>query len=226
MTAVAASNRAAIRVPQKDMRNRLSGLYAVTPDDDDTGRLSTRIKAALVGGAALIQYRNKSAPAKRRREQASALLALCRQHHALLIINDHLDLALELDADGVHLGGDDSSVSKARALLGPHRLIGVSCYNVMQKALAAEREGADYIAFGSVFASGVKPDAVHAPLDLLVEAKRRVALPIVAIGGITLANASQPIAAGADMVAVISALFDAADITIAARQFNALFNKQ
>jgi len=96
----------------------------------------------------------------------------------------------------------------------------------MQKALAAEREGADYIAFGSVFASGVKPDAVHAPLDLLVEAKRRVALPIVAIGGITLANASQPIAAGADMVAVISALFDAADITIAARQFNALFNKQ
>lgn len=209
----------------KDMRNRLSGLYAVTPDDDDTGRLSARIKAALVGGAALIQYRNKRAPAALRREQASALLALCRQHHAPLIINDHLDLALELDADGVHLGGDDGSVSKARAMLGPHKLIGASCYNVMQKALAAEREGADYIAFGSFFASGVKPDAVHAPLDLLVEAKRRVSLPIVAIGGITLANASRLIAAGADMVAVISALFDAADIKIAAQQFNVLFNK-
>lgn len=209
----------------KDMRNRLSGLYAVTPDDDDTGRLSARIKAALVGGAALVQYRNKCAPAALRREQASALLALCRQHHVPLIINDHLDLALELDADGVHLGGDDGSVSKARAMLGPHKLIGASCYNVMQKALAAEREGADYIAFGSFFASGVKPDAVHAPLDLLVEAKRRVSLPIVAIGGITLANASQLIAAGADMVAVISALFDAADIKIAAQQFNLLFNK-
>lgn len=209
----------------KDLRNRLSGLYAVTPDDDDTGRLSARVKAALVGGAALVQYRNKRAPATLRREQAGALLALCRQHHAPLIINDHLDLALELDADGVHLGGDDGSVSKARAMLGPHKVIGASCYNVMQKALAAEREGADYIAFGSFFASGVKPDAVHAPLDLLVEAKRRGSLPIVAIGGITLANAPQLIAAGADMVAVISALFDAPDIKIAAQQFDFLFKK-
>ena len=209
----------------KDVRNRLFGLYAVTPDDDDTGRLSARVKAALVGGAALVQYRNKRAPAALRREQGGALLALCRQHHAPLIINDHLDLALELDADGVHLGGDDGSVSKARAMLGPHKLIGASCYNVMQKALAAEREGADYIAFGSFFVSGVKPGAVHAPLDLLAEAKRRVSLPIVAIGGITLANAPQLIAAGADMVAVISALFDATDITIAAQQFNFLFKK-
>jgi len=209
----------------KDLRNRLSGLYAVTPDDDDTGRLSARVKAALVGGAALVQYRNKHAPAALRREQAGALLALCRQHHAPLIINDHLDLALELDADGVHLGGDDGSVSKARAMLGPRKVIGASCYNVMQKALAAERDGADYIAFGSFFASGSKPDAVHAPLDLLVEAKRRVSLPIVAIGGITLANAPQLIAAGADMVAVISALFDATDITVAAQQFNFLFKK-
>lgn len=209
----------------KDLRNRLSGLYAVTPDDDDTGRLSARVKAALVGGAALVQYRNKRASAALRREQAGALLALCRRHHAPLVINDHLDLALELDADGVHLGGDDGSVSKARAMLGPHKVIGASCYNVMQKALAAEREGADYIAFGSFFASGVKPDAVHAPLDLLVEAKRQVALPIVAIGGITLANAPQLIAAGADMVAVISALFDATDITIAAQRFNVLFKK-
>jgi thiamine-phosphate pyrophosphorylase len=209
----------------KDTRTRLFGLYAVTPDDDDTVRLLARIKAALEGGAAAVQYRNKRASHRLRREQASALLALCRQHRAPLIINDHLDLALELDADGVHLGGDDASVAQARAMLGPNKLIGASCYNLMHKALAAEREGADYVAFGSFFASEVKPDAVRAPLDLLVQAKRSVSLPVAAIGGITLANTSQLIAAGADMVAVISALFGAADINIAAKQFNVLFNK-
>lgn len=220
MTAAVASNRDRILM---NRRKRLSGLYAVTPDDDDTSRLLARIKASLAGGAALVQYRNKSAPAALRREQADALLALCRQHHTPLIINDHLDLALELDADGIHLGGDDSPISEARALLGPHKLIGASCYGQMLKALGAEREGADYIAFGSFFASGVKPGAEHAPLALLQEAKRRISLPVVAIGGITPANASQLIAAGADMVAVISALFDAADIKKAAQQFNALF---
>jgi len=205
--------------------NRLSGLYAVTPDDDDTGRLLTRVKAALAGSASLVQYRNKRASAALRREQAIPLLALCRQHHAQLIINDHLDLALEIDADGVHLGGDDDPVSKAREALGPHKLIGVSCYNNMHKALAAERAGADYIAFGSFFASGIKPGAVHASLALLVEAKQALCLPIAAIGGITPANAPQLITAGADMVAVISALFDTADIKITAQQFNQLFNK-
>lgn len=209
----------------KDLGYRLSGLYAVTPDDDDTGRLLTRIKAALAGGAALVQYRNKRAPAALRREQAGAVLALCRRHRVPLLINDHLDLALALDADGVHLGGDDGSAATARAALGPNRLIGISCYNGMNQALAAERDGADYIAFGSFFASAIKPDAVRAPLDLLVEAKHRLSLPIAAIGGITLDNAPQLIAAGADMVAVISALFDAADIQDAARQFNQLFNK-
>jgi len=209
----------------KDARNRLSGLYAVTPDDDDTGQLLARIKAALAGGAALVQYRNKRAPADLRHEQAGALLALCRQHHVPLIINDHLELALALDADGVHLGGDDGSAAAARVALGPHKLIGISCYNSISQALAAEHEGANYIAFGSFFASGIKPDAVHAPVDLLVNAKRRLSLPIVAIGGITLANAPQLIAAGADMVAVISALFDAADINRAAREFNLLFKQ-
>jgi thiamine-phosphate pyrophosphorylase len=225
MIAAAANNRDQRRDMPKDTRARLFGLYAVTPDDDDTVRLLTRIKAALAGGAAAVQYRNKRASRALRREQAGALLALCRQHRAPLIINDHLDLALELGADGVHLGGDDGSVAQARAMLGPNKLIGASCYNLMHKAIAAEREGADYVAFGSFFASGVKPDAVHAPLDLLAQAKRSVSLPVAAIGGITLANASQLIAAGADMVAVISALFGAADINIAAKQFTVLFNK-
>lgn len=225
MIAAAANNRGQRRNMLKDTRTRLFGLYAVTPDDDDTVRLLARIKAALEGGAAAVQYRNKRASHTLRREQAGALLALCRQHRAPLIINDHLDLALELDADGVHLGGNDGSVAQARAMLGPNKLIGASCYNLMHKALAAEREGADYVAFGSFFASEVKPDAVRAPLDLLVQAKRSVSLPVAAIGGITLANTSQLIAAGADMVAVISALFGAADINIAAKQFNVLFNK-
>ncbi len=209
----------------KHSRNRLSGLYVVTPDDDDTGRLLLRVKSALTGGAVLVQYRNKRAPAALQHEQARAVLALCRQHHAPLIINDDLELALAIDADGLHLGGDDGSVVTARQALGPQKLIGASCYNLMDRALAAVHEGADYVAFGSFFASGVKPGAAHAPLDLLVEAKHKVSLPVVAIGGITLANAPQLIAAGADMVAVISALFDAADITATAQQFNQYFNK-
>lgn len=208
-----------------DMKNRLTGLYAVTPDDADTARLSARVKSALDGGAALVQYRNKRASAAQRREQAGALLALCRKHQVPLVINDHLDLALELDADGVHLGGDDGSIAQARAMLGAHKFIGASCYNVMAQALAAEREGADYIAFGSFFSSGIKPGAVRAPLELLAEAKQKLALPIAAIGGITPANAPLLIAAGADMVAVISALFDAADVKITSRQFNDLFKQ-
>jgi thiamine-phosphate pyrophosphorylase len=212
----------------KDTKEKhgICGLYAVTPDEPDTRLLVARVRAALTGGARFVQYRNKSAGAALRLEQAKALLALCRQHAAPLIINDHLDLALEIDADGLHLGGEDGSIAAARAELGPTKLIGASCYNVLQKAAAAEREGADYVAFGSFFASSVKPGAVHATLALLREAKQRLSVPVVAIGGITLANAPQLIAAGADSVAVISALFAAPDIGLAAQQFNNLFGKQ
>ena len=210
----------------KDMKgkNRISGLYAVTPDEADTGALTARVRDALAGGARLVQYRNKTADAALRLEQAGALLALCRQYAALLIINDHLELALEIDADGLHLGGEDGSVAAARARLGPRKIIGASCYNMLQNALDAERAGADYVAFGSFFASNVKPGAVHAPLELLREAKQKVSVPVVAIGGITLVNAPQLIAAGAAGVAVISALFAAPNVKLAAQQFNALFN--
>lgn len=203
--------------------SRISGLYAITPDTADTALLVTKTRDALAGGARLVQYRNKTADAALRLAQATALLAICRRHQAPLIINDYLDLALEIDADGVHLGGEDGSIAAARARLGPRKLVGASCYNELQNALNAEREGADYVAFGSFFASGVKPGAVHAPLGLLREAQRSVAVPIVAIGGITLANAPQLITAGADSVAVLSALFAAADVKLAAQQFNALF---
>jgi thiamine-phosphate pyrophosphorylase len=205
------------------VKRAISGLYAVTPDVADTPALIAAAEAALAGGARLLQYRNKPAPATLRMAQARALLALCRKYRAPLVINDHLDLALAVEADGVHLGAEDGSLAAARAQLGPARIIGASCYDRIELALEAERLGADYVAFGSFFPSSVKPGAVRAPLVLLWDAKRRLSVPVVAIGGITLENAPELIAAGADSVAVISALFDADDVGIAARRFSALF---
>ena len=205
------------------MKRGVSGLYAITPDIDDTPGLLARVEAALDGGACLLQYRNKTASAALRLTQVRALLALCREHRVPLIINDHLDLALALDADGLHLGSGDGPLPEARAKLGEHRILGVSCYDRMESALDAERAGADYVAFGSFFPSGVKPAAVQAPLALLRAAKSRLSVPVVAIGGITLDNAPQLIAAGADSVAMISALFGAPDVRAAARRFSALF---
>jgi thiamine-phosphate pyrophosphorylase len=203
--------------------HHIAGLYAVTPDEPDTGILVAKVGAALAGGARLVQYRNKTATAALRSAQAAALQAFCRRHRVPLIINDHLELALEVDADGLHLGGDDGSVAAARALLGPRKILGASCYNTLDKAVRAWHEGADYVAFGSFFASGVKPGAVRAPLGLLADAKREIPVPVVAIGGITAQNAPQLIRAGADAVAVISAVFAATEVTAAAKQFERLF---
>lgn len=204
----------------------ICGLYAVTPDDPDTTRLAAFVGAAVNGGARLVQYRNKTADSLKREEQARALLAVCRAHGVPLIINDDLDLALAIGADGVHLGADDGSVEAARARLEVHKILGVSCYNSLQAALAAEQAGATYVAFGSFFPSTVKPAAVPASLQILRDAKVSLAVPVAAIGGITTANAQQLIAAGADCVAVISALFAAGDVEAAARQFAALFPQE
>lgn len=203
--------------------SRISGLYAVTPDEHDTALLVAKVREALAGGARLVQYRNKSADTAVRREQAEALLETCRAYGVPLIINDHLELALQIGADGVHLGGEDGSIAAARAKLGTERIIGASCYDLLQNARDARRAGATYVAFGSFFASEVKPSAVRAPLELLHEARQILAAPVVAIGGITQENAWRLIAAGADSVAVISALFSAPDIRAAARQFSDLF---
>jgi len=202
---------------------RIRGLYAVTPDEANTSVLADQVRAVVAGGARVVQYRNKVAPPALRLEQATVLLAICRGEGAALIINDHLDLALEIGADGVHLGGEDGAVARARARLGPGKILGVSCYNALRYALDAQRQQADYVAFGSFFASGVKPDAVRAPLVLLTQAKQLLSIPVVAIGGITLDNAAELIAAGADSVAVISALFGAPDIRVAAEHFCNLF---
>lgn len=208
------------------MNDEVSGLYAVTPDVADTPGLLATVEAALAGGARLLQYRNKSASSALRLAQARALLALCRGFQVPLIINDHLDLALAVNADGLHLGAEDGSLAATRKRLGPARILGVSCYDQLERALEAERLGADYVAFGSFFPSSVKPGAVRAPLALLRDAKRRLSVPVVAIGGITLDNAPQLIAGGADGVAVVSALFGADDVRLAARRFSALFARR
>jgi thiamine-phosphate pyrophosphorylase len=201
----------------------IAGLYAITPDLDDTAALLGKVEAALAGGARLLQYRNKIADPALRLAQARALARLCRGHHVPLIINDHLDLALEVDADGLHIGGEDGSVAEARGRLGPDRILGVSCYRKIENALEAARQGATYVAFGGFFPSSVKGGAGGAPLTILGEAKRRPGLPVVAIGGITVDNAPGLIAAGADSVSVITALFGAPDVRAAAQQFSALF---
>lgn len=208
------------------MKPRVAGLYAVTPDVDDTPELLAKVEAALAGGARLLQYRNKTASPALRLVQGRALLALCWEYQVPLIINDHLGLALALDAHGLHVGVDDGSPAEARRRLGPDKILGVSCYGRLENALAATDAGATYVAFGGFFPSKVKPGAARTPIGLLHEAKRKLELPVVAIGGITPENAPQLLGAGADGVAVISALFGAGDIKLAAQRFSHLFPRR
>ncbi|TAN82778.1 MAG: thiamine phosphate synthase [Gallionella sp.] len=202
--------------------NIISGLYAITPDESDTAELLCKVRLALLGGARLVQYRNKAAGAALRLKQAGALRELTREFAVPLIVNDDVALAKQVAADGVHLGGADGSTADARAALGGGRLIGVSCYNRLYLAREAARQGADYVAFGSFFASTVKPEARAATPDLLQQARREIALPLVAIGGITAQNGAQLLEAGANALAVISAVFSAPDIRGAAQQFSNL----
>jgi|KBSMisStandDraft_5_1062788.scaffolds.fasta_scaffold33896_3 thiamine-phosphate pyrophosphorylase len=205
-------------------RRKPAGLYALTPDLADTAALSARTDLALSGGASAIQYRNKDASAELRLQQATSLRALCSARGAIFIVNDDVELARAVGADGVHLGRDDASVAAARARLGPAAIVGVSCYDELARAEAAIAAGSDYIAFGSFYPSRVKPNAVRPSLRLITEAKARwPEISIVAIGGINAANATPLIAAGADAVAVISALYDAPDVLLAARALVACF---
>ncbi|HSJ81303.1 MAG TPA: thiamine phosphate synthase [Thiobacillus sp.] len=202
------------------------GVYAITPETADTEHLLMQVGAALAGGVAAVQYRDKSDDVARRHEQASELVALCRPFGVPLIVNDDLRLADLCDADGVHLGRDDSSLREARIILGRGKIVGASCYQSLELALAAQAAGADYVAFGSFFASPTKPVAGRAGLDLLREAAPLIHVPLVAIGGITPANAPQLLDAGADSLAVLSALFDTPDIRASARALNHLFETE
>jgi len=199
------------------------GVYAITPDTANTEQLLAQVEAALAGGVAAVQYRDKSGDVARRHEQASELVALCRRFGVPLIVNDDLRLADLADADGVHLGRDDGSLREARIILGRGKFIGASCYQSLDMARAAQAAGADYVAFGSFFASPTKPAAPRASLDLLRDATTAIQVPLVAIGGITLANAPQLLDAGADSLAVLSALFEAPDIRASAHDLNQLF---
>lgn len=206
------------------MPAELRGLYAITetrvlPPEV----LIAKVHAAIQGGARLIQYRDKTNDRERRRQEASALRDLCRRHGVPLIINDDPELAIETGAAGVHLGRNDPDIEATRRRLGPRTLIGVSCYDSLSLAIEAEHAGADYVAFGSIFASSSKPGAIRASLSLLGLARERLQLPICAIGGIDASNATQVAAAGADMAAVISGIFGQRDVRSAANAIAAAF---
>lgn len=203
----------------------IKGLYALTPDTRNTTELLDKVELALSAGVQLLQYRNKIADANLKVAQAQALRKLTREYGVTFIVNDDAALAVKVEADGVHLGAADGEISTARAVLGPGKLIGVSCYNQLPLALAAAQAGADYVAFGAFFSSSIKPDAAVATLDLLRVARSKLSIPIVAIGGIQADNGADLIEAGADALAVISALFDAADVKSAANNFTKLFGK-
>ncbi|MGE0857942.1 MAG: thiamine phosphate synthase [Gammaproteobacteria bacterium] len=200
------------------------GLYALTPDDaGDIDALVARVLAVIAGGAALVQYRDKSAPGPERRIRAEALARACHAVGVPLIVNDSVTLAVETGAAGVHLGRDDGPVADARAALGKRAIIGVSCYDSLARARDAVLAGADYVAFGSVYPSSTKPAAVRCPLEVIAAARAELAVPIVAIGGITPENAQTVVAAGAGLLAVIGALFDRGDGAAAARAFAPAF---
>jgi thiamine-phosphate pyrophosphorylase len=203
----------------------INGLYALTPEGIDPGLLLEKVEVALEAGLRLLQLRDKSNTRDERVRRARPLVDACGRFGATVIVNDDPALAAELGAHGVHLGREDGSIEGARRLLGANALIGVSCYDELDRALRLRAEGADYVAFGSFFASSVKPGAVRPSVDLLRQARAKLDCPIVAIGGITLATAALVRDAGADAVAIITDLFSAPDIGARVRDYGLLFER-
>lgn len=200
------------------------GLYAITAETDaEPARLAARVGAAIDGGAVMIQYRAKDRTDRQRRAAASTLVELCRARRVPLIVNDDAFLAAEIGADGVHVGRDDGDARTARRIVGDRCIVGVSCYDRLDLAIAAAGDGASYVAFGSFFASPTKPHAVPAPIGLLSAARERLDVPIAAIGGITADNGGALAEAGASFLAAIDGVFGGADAEQAARAYAALF---
>lgn len=204
---------------------QLHGLYAVTSESicRSPAELLAAVEEALAGGAKLVQYRDKRNGPTTRERNAHSLLGLCHEHQALLIINDDVELAANSGADGVHLGAADAPLAQARVRLGREAIIGVTCSNSLERAIAAEAGGASYVAFGRFFASQTKPTAPPAPIELLTQAKNYLHIPVCAIGGITPDNATQILAAGADMVAAVEGVFGSSHIEETTRQYADLF---
>lgn len=202
----------------------MQGLYLVTPDWTDTSRLLQLSEQAMQAvPVAMLQYRHKEAGPVLRQEQAGALLALCRRYRVPFIVNDHVDLCRQLDADGIHLGGTDAEVAAVRAQLGKHKIIGASCYGDLPRALAAQEAGASYVAFGGFYPSRVKKYAVTTPPAILDQARQALRVPTVVIGGMTPSNAAPLVARGAHMVAAISSIYQAESVAAAAGQFQSIF---
>ena len=199
------------------------GLYAITPDEADTGRLLARVDAVLAAGVALLQYRNKAVDEVTRREQAIALRELCMRHAVPLVVNDDWRLAADIGAEGAHLGEDDGQLAVARCAMGPAAILGASCYDSIALARDAVGAGASYVAFGAFFPSPTKPLARRATLDLL-PASAGLGVPRVAIGGMTADNGGGLVQAGCELLAVIAGVFDAPDPAAAVRAYQHCFD--
>ena len=203
---------------------KFSGIYAITDDALlSANQLLHKVELALDGGIALLQYRSKTTGTESKQRIARELAQLCANYQVPLLINDDPQLALQAGAQGVHLGQSDGDIASARKLLGQDAIIGVTCHASLEKALRAEAAGANYVAFGRFYPSQTKPEAPAAELALLREAKQKLSLPIVAIGGINPENGAATIAAGADMLAVIHSLFGEEDVSANADRLVSLF---
>ena len=203
----------------------IKGLYAITPDSADLNALIQKTKSAIEGGAFMVQYRSKIQDHEVKMQQCAAILRLCREYEIPCIVNDDVDMCRILEADGVHLGEKDDNIAEVRHMLGEDAIIGSSCYDQLDRAKTAQKEGASYVAFGAMFATSTKPNAPRATLALLKEAKREIQIPIVAIGGITVNNAHDVIKTGIDAISVINSLYEAKSIKETAETFAKMFHE-
>jgi len=204
----------------------IKGLYAITPDMADLNTLIQKTQLAIEGGAFMVQYRSKIDDRDAKMRQCAAILRLCREYEIPCIVNDDVDMCRVLEADGVHLGEKDDNIAEVRHILGEDAIIGSSCYNQIERARQAQKEGASYVAFGAIFPTFTKPQAPRATLELLKEAKREIQIPIVAIGGITVNNAHDVTKTGIDAIAVITSLYEAKTIKETAETFSKMFHEK
>ena len=201
----------------------IKGLYAITPDSADLNTLIQKTKSAIEGGAFMVQYRSKIQDRDVKMQQCAAILRLCREYEIPCIVNDDVEMCRVLEADGVHLGEKDDNIAEVRHILGEDAIIGSSCYDQLNRAKSAQKEGASYVAFGAMFPTSTKPNAPRASLALLKEAKREIQIPIVAIGGITVNNAHDVIKTGIDAISVITSLYEAKSIKETAETLSKMF---
>jgi len=202
----------------------IKGLYAITPDMADLNTLVHKTQLVIEGGAFMVQYRSKIQDRAVKMQQCAAILRLCREYDVPCIVNDDVEMCRILEADGVHLGENDDNIAEVRRILGEDAIIGSSCYDQLDRAKQAQKEGATYVAFGAMFPTPTKPNAPRATLELLREAKSEIEIPIVAIGGITVNNAHDVIEAGIDAIAVITSLYESNSIKETAETFLKMFH--